>query len=244
MKQNKYDDLNFFSAYKQMQRSVRGLEAAGEWHVLRGLLPELTDKDVLDLGCGFGWHCLYARQQQARTVIGVDISEKMLQKAREQTDDSAISYVRMSIEDISFERAQFDLVISSLALHYVESFAEVCQKVYEYLKPGGAFIFSVEHPLFTARAEQDWHYDDKGNRLHWPVDHYQEEGVRDTTFLTDHVIKYHRTISTYMNDVIGAGFALKAVKEPVPSDEMLKQDASMKDEWRRPMFLLIAAEKE
>ncbi|GED67798.1 methyltransferase [Brevibacillus reuszeri] len=244
MKQNKYDDLNFFSAYKQMQRSVRGLEAAGEWHVLRGLLPELTDKDVLDLGCGFGWHCLYARQQQARTVIGVDISEKMLQKAREQTDDSAISYVRMSIEDISFERAQFDLVISSLALHYVESFAEVCQKVYEYLKPGGAFIFSVEHPLFTARAEQDWHYDDKGNRLHWPVDHYQEEGVRDTTFLTDRVIKYHRTISTYMNDVIGAGFALKAVKEPVPSDEMLKQDASMKDEWRRPMFLLIAAEKE
>ncbi|WP_312114815.1 class I SAM-dependent methyltransferase [Brevibacillus reuszeri] len=244
MKQNKYDDLKFFSAYKQMKRSVKGLEAAGEWHVLRGLLPELTDKDVLDLGCGFGWHCLYARQQQARSAIGVDISEKMLQKAREQTDDSAISYVHMPIEDISFEREQFDLVISSLALHYVESFAEVCQKVYEYLKPGGAFIFSVEHPLFTARAEQDWHYDDKGNRLHWPVDHYQEEGVRDTTFMTDHVIKYHRTISTYMNDVIGAGFALKAVKEPVPFDEMIKQDAGMKDEWRRPMFLLIAAEKE
>ena len=79
MKQNKYDDSNFFSAYKQMARSIKGLEGAGEWHVLKALMPDLQNKSVLDLGCGFGWHCLYAREQQASSVIGVDISENMLQ---------------------------------------------------------------------------------------------------------------------------------------------------------------------
>ncbi|OZQ70166.1 SAM-dependent methyltransferase [Paenibacillus sp. VTT E-133280] len=243
MKQNKYDDTNFFSAYKQMPRSIGGLKAAGEWHVLQPLIPDLHNKSVLDLGCGFGWHCLYAREQQASSVVGVDISEKMLQEARGKTDDPAISYIQMPIEDIEFASEQFDMVISSLAMHYVASFEAICRKVHAYLKPGGSFIFSVEHPIFTSRNEQDWYVDDQGNRLHWPVDHYQSEGLRETTFLTENVIKYHRTISTYFNDLIGAGFAIKAVKEPKPSDEM-SNDPWMKDEDRRPMFLIISAQKE
>jgi len=208
MKQNKYDDIQFFSEYEKMPRSVKGLEAAGEWHVLKALLPELKNKSVLDLGCGFGWHCRYAREQQASSVIGVDISEKMLQKAREKTDDPAISYIQMPIEEIDFSNGQFDVVLSSLAFHYIQSFREVCKKVYDSLKPEGSFVFSVEHPIFTSRGEQDWYYDDKGSRLHWAVDHYQSEGIRETTFLTNNVIKYHRTISTYLNDVIKAGFTM------------------------------------
>lgn len=244
MKQNKYDDSNFFSAYKQMPRSIKGLEGAGEWHVLKALLPNLQHKDVLDLGCGFGWHCQFAGNQQARSVVGVDISEKMLQKAREQTVDPAISYLQMPIEDIEFSNSQFDVVISSLAFHYIESFEVICKKVYDCLKSEGTFIFSVEHPIFTSRNEQDWYFGNQGNRLHWPVDNYQSEGIRETSFLTEHVIKYHRTISTYINNLIEAGFVLKAVKEPMPSAEMLKNDPLMKDENRRPMFLIISAIKE
>ncbi|MGM0829072.1 MAG: class I SAM-dependent methyltransferase [Bacillota bacterium] len=243
MKQNKYDDVNFFSEYKNMERSVKGLESAGEWHVLKELLPELQNKSVLDLGCGFGWHCRYAREQQARSVIGVDISEKMLQQAREMTNDSFISYFKMPIEDIDFSKSQFDVVISSLAFHYIESFETICKKIYDCLKPGGSFIFSVEHPIFTSRNEQDWYYDDKGNRLHWAIDNYQLEGLRETTFLTENVIKYHRTFSTYVNDLIIAGFNLRKIKEPIPSNEMLESMPEMKDELRRPMFLIISAEK-
>ncbi|MFE8695998.1 class I SAM-dependent methyltransferase [Cytobacillus sp. FJAT-53684] len=243
MKQNKYDDENFFAAYEKMSRSIKGLEGAGEWHVLKALMPELRNKSVLDLGCGFGWHCRYAREQQASSVIGIDISENMLQKAREMTDDSSISYIKMPIEDIRFEDSQFDVVISSLAFHYIKSFEKSCKHVHDCLKPGGTFIFSVEHPIFTSNNKQDWYYDDQGNRLHWPVDQYQSEGVRETTFLTENVIKYHRTISTYMNDLIGTGFRIKAVKEPIPDDEMLKSIPEMKDETRRPMFLIILAEK-
>lgn len=226
-----------------MPRSVQGLEGAGEWHVLKKMIPDLQKKRVLDLGCGFGWHCRYAREQQASSVIGVDISENMLQKAQEMTDDSAISYMRMPIEDIDFSDNQFDVVLSSLALHYVESFEQICKKVYRCLKPGGTFVFSVEHPIFTSRSEQDWYYDENGNRLHWAVDHYQSEGLRETTFLTENVVKYHRTISTYINDLVHAGFTIREVKEPTPSEDMLKSIPEMKEELRRPMFLLISAEK-
>ncbi|MFE5323779.1 class I SAM-dependent methyltransferase [Paenibacillus sp. NPDC056579] len=243
MKQNKYDDPKFFSAYEQMPRSVQGLEAAGEWHVLKALLPELRDKRVLDLGCGFGWHCRYAREQQASSVIGVDISGNMLQKAREATEDPMISYIQMPIEDIDFADSSFDVAISSLAFHYIESFDAICRKVYACLRPGGSFVFSVEHPIFTSREQQDWAIDDQGNRLYWPVDGYQDEGLRKTSFLTDNVVKYHRTISTYMNDLIGAGFAIRAVKEPRPTEEMVKNVPGMADENRRPMFLIISADK-
>ncbi|UHA76099.1 class I SAM-dependent methyltransferase [Paenibacillus sp. 481] len=244
MKQNKYDDAHFFAAYEKMPRSVQGLEGAGEWHMLKALIPELRNKHVLDLGCGYGWHCRYAREQGASSVIGVDISAKMLQKARELNDDTSISYIQMPIEDIHFPDSPFDVVISSLVFHYIQSFDTICKKVYDCLKPGGTFVFSVEHPIFTARSEQDWVVDDQGNRLHWPVDNYQVEGIRETTFLAADVVKYHRTISTYMNDVIRSGFRIQTVQESEPSDEMLKLVPEMKDELRRPMFLMISAQKE
>lgn len=244
MKQNKYDNPNFFSAYEQMPRSIDGLKGAGEWHMFKELIPNLKDKNVLDLGCGFGWHCRYAREQQASSVVGVDLSESMLKKAREMTNDPSISYMQMPIEDINFECSQFDIVISSLAFHYLKSFKSVCEQVYACLQPKGAFVFSVEHPIFTSRNEQDWYYDEQGNRVHWPVDDYQIEGLRETMFLGEDVVKYHRTISTYINDLIEAGFTVKAVKESVPSDEMLNSIPGMQDEMRRPMFLMIAAEKK
>jgi ubiquinone/menaquinone biosynthesis C-methylase UbiE len=243
MKQNKYDNAVFFSEYEKMDRSSKGLEGAGEWPVLKALIPDLKNKHVLDLGCGFGWHCRYAREQQASSVVGVDISEKMLQKAHEKTDDPLITYWNMPMENINFSNAEFDVVISSLAFHYIKLFEALCKKVYDCLKPGGSFIFSVEHPMFTSRNEQDWHYDDQGNRLHWPVDNYQSEGVRNTAFLTENVVKYHRTFSTYINELIDAGFSMRAVKEPMPTEEMANSVPEMKDENRRPMFLIISAEK-
>ncbi|RJE88452.1 class I SAM-dependent methyltransferase [Paenibacillus sp. 1011MAR3C5] len=243
MKQNKYDDQGFFDQYSQMARSVGGLEAAGEWPVLREMLPDLQSKRVLDLGCGYGWHCRYAREMGAKSVIGVDLSDNMLARAREMTDDPHIEYRRLAIEDFDFEEGQFDVILSSLALHYVESFDLTCRKVYQSLAQGGAFVFSVEHPVFTARAEQDWHYGPEGERLHWPVDGYQDEGVREARFLGHDVVKYHRTVATFMNQLIEAGFVITKVAEPKPTEEALLQYPEMKDEARRPIFLLIAAVK-
>lgn len=243
MKQNKYDDLGFFEKYSEMPRSIGGLNAAGEWPVLRSMLPSLRDKRVLDLGCGFGWHCKYAREQQARSVVGVDLSEKMLAYARENNNDSAIEYRRLAIEDINFAAGEFDVVISSLALHYVEHFEIVCRKIHHCLVSGGTFILSVEHPVYTALAAQDWYYGSEGERLHWPVDDYQKEGLRQARFLDNDVVKYHRTIATYVNALIDSGFSLMKLSEPQPTQETLDKYPEMRDETRRPIFLLISVVK-
>jgi hypothetical protein len=105
------------------------------------------------------------------------------------------------------------------------------------------FIFSVEHPVFTAQGPQDWHYDIGGNILHFPVDNYFYEGERKAVFLGEEVVKYHKTLTTYLNGLLRTGFHIAAVEEPMPSKHLLDMVPGMKDELRRPMMLIISARK-
>lgn len=244
MKENKYDDIEFFNQYSKMSRSTEGLKAAGEWHELKKMLPDFKDKSVLDLGCGFGWHCCYAVEQGAKSVVGIDISERMLEEAKKKTASSLVQYINKPIEDIDYPENTFDIVISSLAFHYIESFGDICSKVYKCLSYNGNFVFSVEHPVFTSYGTQDWFYDENGNRNHWPVDKYFKEGIRKANFLGEEVYKYHKTLTTYVNELIKCGFEITGLIEPQPSKELLKENAEMQDELRRPMMLLISAKKK
>lgn len=243
MKENKYDDIQFFNQYKQMARSVEGLQAAGEWHELQKMMPDFHGKRVLDLGCGFGWQCRYAVEQGAKSVVGVDLSQKMLQDAREKTTSQLVEYVHMPIEDIDYPENSFDIVISSLVLHYIESFEDICQRINRCLIPGGDFVFSVEHPIFTAQGDQEWYWDENGKPLHWPVDNYFKEGLREAIFLGEKVTKYHKTLTTYVNILIQCGFGIIKLVEPKPAEHLMDRPG-MKDELRRPMMLLIAARKK
>lgn len=244
MRQNKYDDSLFFDKYKNMERSKNGLESAGEWHELKKMLPDFQGKRVLDLGCGFGWHCRYAVEKGAKSVVGVDISQKMLSEAKDKTKSEYIQYILIPIEDIDFPEDSFDVVISSLAFHYIQSFEDILSKIGRCISSGGDFVFSVEHPIFTAQGKQDWYYDDKGNILHWPVDRYFTEGIRKAVFLDEEVIKYHKTLTTYLNCLIKAGFEITEIVEPKPSENMLYTVPGMLDELRRPMMLLVSSRKK
>ena len=238
--ENAYDKRKFFEKYSQMERSVKGLEGAGEWHELKKMLPDFRGKRVLDLGCGFGWHCRYAAENGAQSVLGIDISENMLQEARRRTEDPRVEYRKISLEEYEYPENSFDAVISSLALHYVESFEDICRKVYRCLKPGGEFVFSAEHPIFTAYGSQDWYRDEKGNIVHWPVDRYFEEGKREAVFLGETMVKYHRTLTTYLGSLLENGFQITGVVEPMPPESMM-DIPGMGDELRRPMMLLVSA---
>ena len=242
MKENRYDDPIFFEKYSHMPRSEHGLEAAGEWEPLQTLLPDFAHKRMLDLGCGYGWHCIYALEHGAAAVTGVDISEKMLAVARKETGAGNVSYIHAAMEDVDFPDGSFDVVLSSLALHYVASFTDMARKIYRWLAPGGDFVFSIEHPIFTAYGNQDWYRDAEGNILHFPVDNYFFEGVREAVFLGERVTKYHHTLTTVLDGLLACGFTLRRVVEPQPPARMLDMEG-MRDELRRPMMLLTAARK-
>lgn len=243
MKENKYDEKSFFEKYSQMECSQKGLQGAGEWSELEKILPDFRGRRVLDLGCGYGWHCKYAADNGALSVLGTDISRKMLGVAERKNSDSRIEYRRIAMEDLDFPAGAFDVVLSSLAFHYVRDFELLIKNIAVWLRTGGELVFSVEHPVFTAYGTQDWYYDRNGEILHFPVDNYYYEGKREAIFLGEKVTKYHRTLTTYLETLLKNGFTLQHVIEPQPPEEMMDL-AGMKDEMRRPMMLLVSAKKK
>lgn len=242
MKENKYDDPRFFEKYSQMTRSQQGLAGAGEWRELEKLLPDFHGRRVLDLGCGYGWHCTYAAGHGAAYVLGTDISQKMLEAARARNPGPSIEYRQAAMEDLRFPDGSFDVVLSSLAFHYVKDFRPLVRNISRWLTPGGSFVFSVEHPVFTAYGSQDWYYGPDGEILHFPVDNYYLEGPREAVFLGERVTKYHRTLTTYLDTLLENGFRLTRVVEPQPPEDMMELPG-MRDELRRPMMLLVSAVK-
>lgn len=240
MTQNIYDDDAFFAGYSRLPRSVEGLDGAPEWPALRALLPDPCGLRVLDLGCGFGWFCRWVREHGAARVLGIDVSENMLARARAMTRDAAITYAKADMEQLDLAGESFDLVYSSLALHYVEHLDDLLARVSRSLAAGGRLVFSVEHPIFTAPAHPGWTTDAAGRRT-WPVDGYLDEGPRTTDWLAKGVIKQHRTLATYLNMLLRHGFILTQLQEWGPTPAQIAHQPNLADERQRPPFLLVAA---
>ena len=242
MTQNIYDDEEFFAGYSRLRRSVEGLDGAPEWPALRALLPNLSGLKVLDLGCGFGWFCRWARQQGAAYVLGIDVSEKMLARARGEADDPAITYRNADMEKLDLPANSFNLVYSSLALHYVGNLNGLMLQVDRSLVRGGRLVFSVEHPIFTAPSDPNWSPNAAGRNI-WPVDGYLDEGPRSTNWLAQGVIKQHRTLATYINMLVGLGFSILYIEEWGPTEEQIAAQPNWAVEQQRPPFLLVAARR-
>ena len=242
MSQNIYDNQAFFDGYAQLPRSQFGLDGAPEWASIQAMLPELRGKKVIDLGCGYGWFCRSARQAGAAEVLGIDVSEKMLARARELTDDPGIRYQREDLEQLTLPGQAYDLAYSSLALHYLPELTPFLATIHQALKPGGWLVFTTEHPIYTCAKSQGWLVDAEGQRS-WPVNSYQNEGPRVSNWLADGVIKYHRTLGTTLNALMSAGFALRHVEEWGPSAEQVAAVPELAEEAERPMMVLIAAQR-
>lgn len=242
MTQNIYDNREFFEGYSRLPRSVEGLDGAPEWPALRALLPELGGLKILDLGCGFGWFCRWARQHGAISVLGIDVSEKMLARAAAATEDPAITYTRTDLEQLQLPVQSFGFAYSSLAFHYVVNLDALISVVHRSLVPGGSLVFSVEHPVFTAPICPGWSVDSDGRKT-WPIDSYLDEGPRSTDWLTKGVKKQHRTLATYIEMLLRAGFVLSRIEEWGPTREQIAAQPSLANERQRPPFLLVAARR-
>ena len=142
--QNIFDNETFFEGYQKLREREVNANNLFEIPAINSLLPELKGLRIIDLGCGCGDHCKEYIRMGAAKVVGIDISEKMLEVAKEKNSDPAITYIRMPMEDLDKLDGEFDLAISSLAIHYVEDYKGVLENIHRLLVPGGEFIFS--HP--------------------------------------------------------------------------------------------------
>ena len=242
MSQNIYDRPDFFEGYSRLGRSVSGLDGAVEWPALRALLPNMNGLRVLDLGCGFGWFCRWARERGAVQVVGLDLSDKMLAQARANTSDTLITYDRANLEQLHLPEACFDLVYSSLAVHYIDGAGRLFETIYRALIPRGSFIFSTEHPIYMAPANPNWSTDAAGRKI-WPLNDYFMEGPRTTDWISKGVVKHHRTLGTTLNLLVRSGFTIRHVEEFCPTTDQIAAKPELAEERERPMFVLIAAQR-
>lgn len=246
MSQNIYDNEKFFNGYRALRKTDTNYNVLLEQPAMKELLPDLTDKTALDIGCGFGINCIDFINSGARFVTGIDISKRMLSVATEQNSNENIEYVHMDMKEILSLNKKYDFVYSSLAFHYEQDFERLARDIYCLLNQGGRLLFSQEHPINTASQGVP------GNKLlnlfannrkEYILRNYNIRGLRKENWFVEGVEKYHRTFADIINALCKAGFKIEEICEPLPSDEAIGKRTGLKKEFIRPTFLIVKAVK-
>ena len=244
--QNIFDNEQFFSGYQERRRKEQNSNDLIIDPALDTLLPDMTEKTVLDLGCGDGKHCVDFLDRGAKSVVGIDMSEKMLQIARTENASDAIRYLNMNMTDIEELEETFDFIYSNMAFHYVEDFPSFAKTLFDVLNFGGFLLFAQEHPVITATIDGKGHFNKSfsGKKLSYTFSDYGLPGERVTRWFVDGVIKYHRRISEILNALTDAGFVIERVEEPLPEKWVIEKYPAYADELIKPTFLIVKVRKE
>lgn len=237
---NFYDDEAVFATYMQHRQRADTPNDTMEKPVIMDLIGSITDKRILDLGCGDGAIGRELLLQGAVSYTGIEGSHKMAAVATQTLADTSAHIIVQTIENWTYPHAAFDLVISRLALHYIADLAPICTNVFHALAPAGLFVFSVEHPVITS-CYCGW----KSGTLRqdWLVDNYFTTGLRVTNWLGGTVQKYHRTIEDYFHLLQEAGFIIQDLREACPQREHFHDVQTYERRKRIPLFLLLCARK-
>jgi SAM-dependent methyltransferase len=237
---NFFDDEVVFASYMQRRQGLDTPNDTLEKPVLMDIIHPITDKRILDLGCGDAAIGLELLQQGAASYVGIEGSEKMANVARRTLANTCGQVILQRIEDGMYPHAAFDLVISRLALHYVADLAPIFTKVYNAIAPSGQFVFSVEHPVITS-FDAGWTAGTP--RQDWIVDNYFTTGLRVTNWLGATVQKYHRTVEDYFHLLQENRFIITDLREAHPQHEYFQDLETYERRKRIPLFLILAARK-
>ncbi len=195
------------------------------------LLPSVDGKDVLDAGCGSGWYTEWLADHGARTT-GIDRSARMVEYAHMRLRGRATVQEGDASDLRGLRDASFDLIVSSLVIHYVHDLDQMFREWARVLRPDGTFVLSTHHPmrevgtsspagyLATSLVEEHWRWLGATMRF------------------------YQRPLRALADPIANAGFVIERISEPTPSDALRDKDprghASL---CRMPAFIFIRARK-
>ncbi|WP_026695090.1 class I SAM-dependent methyltransferase [Peribacillus kribbensis] len=236
-----YDKDEFFEHYMNRRHREESPNESIETPSLFELLGCVEGKDLLDLGCGdasIGKMLLTSKG--ARSYTGVDGSKNMCKKAEQNLAGLNGKTVEAAMESYDFTRDTFDIILSQLAIHYIEDFSALAANIHKALKPHGTFVFSVQHPLITSSFES---LQASGRRSSWLVDNYYFSGQRIEPWIGEQVVKYHRTIEEYFITLQKAGFTIHSLREATPRRENFSSQEEYERRMRIPLFLLFGCNK-
>ena len=245
-KQNIYDNDSFYDNFKSNRADSINFNDVVETPIITAMLPDMKGKKVLDIGCGMGQHVMQYAGLGAASVLGTDISEKMLEYAREHNSAENITYRRLAFEELAEIDEKFDVITSSLAFDYAEDFGTLMKQIYGMLNDGGKLVFSMSHPIDTS---YDGTYDrytrtETGERLYANLRNYAVEGVRRIKWVVDEYELYHITFATLINSLTGAGFIIEECEEAkVPEEIRVKYPEKFGGTIHQPQFIFFRCRK-
>ena len=248
MKQNIYDIKSFSDAYDKMRYENKGMNANDLVEIpnFRKLIPDVKGKRILDLGCGYGENDKYCIGLGAKEILGIDISKHMIKIAKENNNDENIKYKVMAMENINEIEEKFDIVISSLAFHYVKDYEKLINDIYNLLNDDGILIFSIDHPLRISSKFETWmkkNYTKINGKWFLLVSDYNREGIREKEWNGVMVKRYHRNFSSLINGLVNSGFKIDKILEPIPDEKAIKIIPKYINQYDRPYFLFVRAKK-
>lgn len=216
-----YVDTKPFNAYYERPATI-------------SLLPDVKGKKVLDAGCAAGWYTKWLLDNGA-SVIALDFSPKMIEMTKKRVENKA-EIIRADLNNpIDFiEDNSIDIVLSSLALHYLKNWDTVMSEFNRILKDGGQLVFSVHHPFmdFTTFNKENY---------------FLTELLEDDWSTINGKVKvqfYRRPLSNIITSVIDSGFVIEKLLEPMPIEQFRIEKPDIYDVLtKNPQFLFIRAKK-
>ena len=215
-------------------------------------LGNIHGKTVLCLGCGAGEECFHIKSIGAKKVVGVDISKSLVDIAKKNFP--GIEFEVMNMEKLRFSEASFDVVYSSLVLHYVQNWTKVFNEVKRILKKNGIFLFSTHNPVYWGAYKKEdsdrklrilgYKKNIKTNKIIVYGDYLNIRKINDTWFKNFKVKYYHKPFSSMMQDILKSGFKIIDCIEPRPLDSTKKIDFEF---WKKsnkiPLFVIFKLQK-
>lgn len=233
-----YDKEEFFHHYTLKRASKENPNDTIEKPIFIDLVGDVSQLNILDLGCGDGKFGIDLMNAGCKSYSGVEGSFNMHHTAVKNLQTyKNITLVNSTIENWDFPTNHFDLVISRLVIHYIQDIDALFKRIYDSLTDDGRLIFSIEHPVITSTLQTN------GQRTNWLVDNYFVSGIREQEWLGSTVYKYHRTIEDYFQALKSAGFKIESLRESLPKREHFEKEETYLRRLRIPLFLFLAATK-
>lgn len=232
-----YDNNTNFEKYMERRQWQENANDTLEKPVICELIGDVTGKKILDLGCGDARFAKELFNLACDEYIGIEGSNNMFQVASKSLEGLNGKVIKTTMEEWDYPQDSFHLVISRLAIHYIQDIDSLFAKIHQTLKPNGSVIFSVEHPVITSTLQPS------GTRTNWIVDHYFNDGFREQQWLGGKVLKYHRSIEQYYRALQAAGFTVEHLRESTPNRKNFINEETYQRRLRIPLFLFLSAKK-
>jgi ubiquinone/menaquinone biosynthesis C-methylase UbiE len=221
------------------------------------ILPEIKGLYGLDIGCGEGYNTRLLSQKGAR-MAAVDISEKFIEKAKtfQPQPSTLIDYKVATASSLPFADNTFDFATSFMCLMDIPDPEQAIQEAFRILKPGCFLQFSITHPCYNTphrrnlrNVERQTYAIEVGGYFNFLNGEIAEWIFSETPaelkerFGKFQVPVFNRTLSFWVNAVIGAGFIIEKINEPYPDDAMITQYPSLQDAQVVAYFLHVRCRK-